>query len=275
LSVATAAAVSSLLVLIASSAAAGDFECLIRPKATISLGIPAEGIIAQVHVDRGDRVEAGQVLVELESKVEEARLAIARARAAGKADFLSSEARARFADRAVDRQEELSLKSIISQVDLDEARSSKELADAGLVEAREARHLAVLEVTRTQAELERRVARSPVAGVVAERLMAPGEYVDAQPVLKLAQVDPLNVEVFAPISMLGRVQVGSKARVKPEAPAGGVRLATVTAVDAVVDAASGTFGVRLEIPNPEYAVIAGLRCRVEFDEPTAAESAAR
>jgi multidrug efflux pump subunit AcrA (membrane-fusion protein) len=38
----------------------------------------------------------------------------------------------------------------------------------------------------------------------------------------------------------------------------------VIVVDPVVDAASGTFGVRLELPNPEHAIPAGLKCRVRF-----------
>jgi multidrug efflux pump subunit AcrA (membrane-fusion protein) len=52
--------------------------------------------------------------------------------------------------------------------------------------------------------------------------------------------------------------------VSPEEPVGGEYPATVTVVDRVVDAASGTFGVRLELPNPDRALSAGLKCRVRF-----------
>jgi len=72
------------------------------------------------------------------------------------------------------------------------------------------------------------------------------------------------VEVFAPVSWLGRITVGQRAFVVPEAPVGGGYEAKVTVVDRVVDAASGTFGVRLELPNPSYALAAGLKCRVRF-----------
>ena len=40
--------------------------------------------------------------------------------------------------------------------------------------------------------------------------------------------------------------------------------AKVTIVDKVVDAASGTFGVRLEMPNPEHRITPGLKCKVIF-----------
>jgi hypothetical protein len=47
-------------------------------------------------------------------------------------------------------------------------------------------------------------------------------------------------------------------------PVGGVYKAVVTVVDQVFDAASGTIGVRLELPNPDYAIPAGLKCQVRF-----------
>ena len=106
--------------------------------------------------------------------------------------------------------------------------------------------------------------RSPVRGVVVERILSPGDLAGREPVLKIAQIDPLRVEVFAPISLLGKIRVGRKAQVRPEAPVGKVHSARVTVVDRVVDAASGTFGVRLELPNPRYRLPAGLKCKVRF-----------
>lgn len=45
---------------------------------------------------------------------------------------------------------------------------------------------------------------------------------------------------------------------------GGRYEASVKVVDRVIDAASGTFGVRLQLPNPGYRVPAGVKCRVRF-----------
>jgi hypothetical protein len=52
--------------------------------------------------------------------------------------------------------------------------------------------------------------------------------------------------------------------VVPEEPIGGVYKGKITIVDRVFDTASSTFGVRLELPNPNYALPAGLRCRIRF-----------
>jgi multidrug efflux pump subunit AcrA (membrane-fusion protein) len=70
--------------------------------------------------------------------------------------------------------------------------------------------------------------------------------------------------VFVPVALLGKVAVGMRVQVVPEAPANTPRWANITVVDKVVDAASGTFGVRLEIPNPNNQLAAGLKCKVRF-----------
>lgn len=145
--------------------------------------------------------------------------------------------------------------------------SSLERASVAVTRAQaelQTRRLAELELQRAAAALSLRAIRSPITGVVTERLLSPGELVRQNPILKVAQIDPLRVEVFAPVSLLGKIAVGMKAQVMPEAPVNGVHPARVTVVDRVIEAAGGTFGVRLELPNPDYRLPAGLRCRVRF-----------
>ena len=105
---------------------------------------------------------------------------------------------------------------------------------------------------------------SAVTGVVIERLLTPGEFVRGTAIVKLAKIDPLHVEVITPVAMLGRIALGMRGEVLLEAPLGKSYPATVTVVDQVVDAASGTFGVRLLLPNPDYRLPAGLKCKVRF-----------
>jgi membrane fusion protein (multidrug efflux system) len=67
--------------------------------------------------------------------------------------------------------------------------------------------------------------------------------------------------------VLARLHSGvetATADVTPENPVSKVYKAKVTIVDRVIDAASGTFGVRLELPNPKYRLPAGLKCKVAF-----------
>jgi multidrug efflux pump subunit AcrA (membrane-fusion protein) len=98
-------------------------------------------------------------------------------------------------------------------------------------------------------------------------MLSPGEFgaiTFKDPIMRLAEIDPLYVEVVLPVSQYGQVKPGQKATVMPEAPVGGRYNTTVTLVDKVIDAASGTFGVRLELPNRKLQIPAGVRCRVDF-----------
>jgi multidrug efflux pump subunit AcrA (membrane-fusion protein) len=147
---------------------------------------------------------------------------------------------------------------------LDESESAYVAAQIERDRARKEHALAQHELSRAEAALGLHTVKSPIRGVVVRRILAPGEWADPPQLLELAQIDPLYVEVFAPARWLGRIDLGTQARVFPEEPIGGEHAAKVIVVDPVVDAASGTFGVRLELPNPDHAIPAGLKCRVRF-----------
>lgn len=267
-----ALAVKTLSVLLlASPVAAEELDCLIQPKTTVQLSTPVEGVISEVLVDRGDVVERDQVLVRLESSVERASVQMARARVEETGELVQSRVQLEYAARTLERRDELNRRSVISEQDLDEARSQHELAKAGVRQAEEEMRLAELQLQRARASLGLRTIRSPINGVVTQRFYEPGEFADTRAILELAQVDPLEVEVFAPVSLLGRVQPGMTARVLPEEPFGGGYQATVSVIDPVIDAASGTFGVRLELPNSDLSIPAGLNCRLQFLQKVASE----
>jgi len=90
-------------------------------------------------------------------------------------------------------------------------------------------------------------------------------------VMTIAEIDPLNVEVFVPVESYGEIIAGTEATVRPEAPVGGSYRAVVAVSDKVFDAASRTFGVRLVLQNPDFELPAGTRCTVKFD-PLSPES---
>jgi multidrug efflux pump subunit AcrA (membrane-fusion protein) len=146
----------------------------------------------------------------------------------------------------------------------EQVETEAEIARRELEEARDARQLASLQLEQAVAMLRRREISSPVSGVVVDRLMSPGEVVDHETILVVAQVDPLRVEVILPAALFGSVAAGARAAVEPELPGDRVYVASVAVVDRIIDAASGTFGVWLELPNPEYESPGGLNCRVRF-----------
>ena len=83
--------------------------------------------------------------------------------------------------------------------------------------------------------------------------------------MRIAQLDPLYVEAVVPNEFYGRIAQGTHARVYPGAAGDESYETEVAVIDRAGDAASGTFGVRLTLPNPDYKVLAGVRCVLKFN----------
>jgi RND family efflux transporter MFP subunit len=241
------------------------FDCLIQPKFVLKLGTPVPGLLSDVLVDRGAVVKKGDVVARLESGVEVAALELAKARAEDESAVRSGRFKVEYQQRKADRAAELRKHDNIAISAADEAVTGARVAESELDQAEVNLKMARLEVTRANEVLKQRTIRSPIDGVVVERTLGPGEYVfDQAHLITVAQIDPLNVEVSLPLTEFGKIRPGMRAEVYPEEPVGGRHAATVTVVDHVFDAASGTIGVRLEIANPDYALSAGLKCQVRF-----------
>jgi len=243
---------------------ANEFDCRIEPNVVINVGSDVEGVLSQVLVEQGDFVQEGQMLAKFDTTLQELAVRIAQVRSENESVIRTNKTRVEFGERRFARTKELFENEISSLSELDEAETAKILADLALIEAREAKRLAELDLNRAWAELNLRTIQSPIKGVVIERFLSPGELVSRTPIVKLAQLDPLRVGVFVPAKMLGKVKVGMIAEIRPADPVGGRYSARVAVVDQVVDAASGTFGIRLSLPNPQYLLPAGLKCRIQF-----------
>jgi RND family efflux transporter MFP subunit len=245
---------------------AASFDCLLEPSQTVEIRSAVEGLIHRIHVQRGDDVKAGQAVVELDTALERSALAVARFRSTAEGRIAASKNRMEYAQRKTKRSEELLGGNFLSVQARDEAETERKLAEAELKEALENQELARLELQRSQDVLNQKTLRSPFTGVVVDRMLNPGDLAEAgngrKPILKLARMDPLRVEVVLPLATFGKLKQGTSARVTTEA--GQEHNAKVKVVDRVFDAASGTYGVQLELPNPNGKIPGGLRCRVDF-----------
>jgi RND family efflux transporter MFP subunit len=254
----------ALVGLVSTTAGAIELDGVIEPYMTVKVGSGIYGILETVDLDRGDFVKKGQVLATLQSGVEKATMEAARVRAEMEATIKAKQANLDFYTRKKLMNEELYKKQVLPFSQMDEVETNRILAETQLQEALENKRLAELEFKRTVEVVNRMTIRSPINGIVVERYLSPGEYIENQSVMKLAQIDPLNVEVIIPVTLFASIKVGMHAKVIPEAPVGGQYIAEVKIVDSVIDAASGTFGVRLELPNPNHKLPAGLKCKVIF-----------
>ena len=239
-----------------------EYDGIIKPHAVVELGSPAEGVVAKVAVERSAMVKKGQTLVELESSVQRATVKKATAMANFDGEIALQKAQLAFAKRAQSRIKDL---GSFSAHDKDQAATNVVRTGFKLIKAQEDNRLAKLELAKASAMLALHFVKSPISGVVVDRYVSPGEYVNSQPLLQVAQINPLRVEVIVPAQMFGKISPEMTAIIIPELAVYGQQKATVRLVDKVIDPASSTFGVSLELPNPDYQIPSGLKCLVRFE----------
>jgi RND family efflux transporter MFP subunit len=256
-------------VLAAAGAQAASFECLIQPNQIVEMRSPVAGLISKVHVQRGDSVKTNQVLVELESSVETSALQMSKYRSEMSGRLTAAKERVDYATAKLSRATELNSKNFVSVQAREDAQAEMRVAQADFEDARENQQLARIDYQHSMDLLNLRTLRSPFDGTVIDRMLNPGELTqygtETKPIMKLAQIDPLRVEVVLPVEYYGALSVGTAGQVTPEG-LNGKFSATVKIIDHVFDAASGTFGARLELPNRQHTLPGGIRCKVDFPQ---------
>jgi RND family efflux transporter MFP subunit len=249
------------------SALASDqpsLDCLLEPYVVVEVSSAVEGVIEKIHVDRNDVVKQGQLLVELDSEVEKTQVNLAKTRAGMRTNIELRATELAFHQRNLERLRELYASDTISLHVKDQAETDTSKSRLQLRNAEDSQRLAQLELEKAEAILALRTMRSPIDGVVVARNKVAGEFVEDQSILRLAQLDPLKVEVIVPVEMFGSITAGMQAQVQLEYYSDPAQTAIVTLVDKVIDPASGTFDVRAELPNPGHIIPSGLRCTVQF-----------
>lgn len=251
----------------ASAQGLAPVSCLIEAYETVRLATPVAGIVEDVGVDRGDMVAAGDVIARLDSRVEQIARDLARARSEDRSDILALEARVEFLALRAERRTTLAQRNALSDTEAKEAALELAVATQELERARLALGLAELELAQAEAVLAQKVLASPITGVVTERLANKGEYRSGEAhVATIARIDLLRVEAFVPIAHYPHLHPGQAVEVVPEAPLDQPRQATIRVIDRVFDAATATFGIRMDLDNSDLALPAGLRCTLRFPE---------
>jgi RND family efflux transporter MFP subunit len=244
-----------------------ELDCVIEPHQIVEIRTPLEGTIEKILVDRGDIVKKDQILVLLESGQEKAAVDLWKFRSNTNAAINAAKTRVEVSVNKAKRFGDLLKQGIVSQSDFEEADAERQLAESQLLEATESRKISDLEMQRAVESLKIRTIKSPFAGLVMERFLNPGAVTfkdEKKPILKLAAMDPLYIEIIAPVSLLGRIKIGNKLEVFPEIPRGARYMAIVTRVDRVADSASGTFAIRAEMSNSKLLLQSGVKGKVRM-----------
>ena len=239
-------------------------DCLILPHKITQISSPVMGVLSEVGVEKSDSVKQGQVVARIESSVEKAAVDLARVRSEINSEVEEGKVNSTYDKKRKDRMDSLFKKNNISEEIKDEIERDERIAKARLQQARDLKKIRQYELAGMEAKLAQKTIRAPFSGYILEVSKNVGEYVEEQSIVTLAQLDPLNVEAILPIEYFGKIKPGMSAQIHVEAFPDKNQTAKVVLVDPVGNAASGTFGVRLEIPNPNNEIPAGLKCQAKF-----------
>ena len=241
-----------------------ELDCLVKPEMYVELSSSVDAILEKMLVDTGDYIKKGQPLVQLEASVEKARVKLAELQATSNSEIENSQVQLQYAKRNKKRIKELFAKNSVSRFEKDKADTEVALAQIELNKATENKQIAQLNLVLAKTQLALRTIKSPIDGIVVDRYAMVGESVVERTIMKLAQVDPLRVELIAPTEYFGLIKKGMEVEIYPERPANKIFKATVTVVDQLIDPASGSFTVRMALPNPGDELVGGVNCMASF-----------
>jgi RND family efflux transporter MFP subunit len=209
------------------------------------LGSKVSGEVTELNVDIGSRVRAGQVLVRMEVP----ELVQARNGAAAEVAALKS---------AYERTAALAERNSVTQRSLAEARNRLDSAIAREAEA--------------EAEMAYATIRAPFDGVVTSRAIDSGDMVyqasspkgSGEPLLRVAQLDVIRVKTYVPERDSIWVDVGDTATVAFEALPGRTFAGQVSRISGVLDPATRTMLVEIDLPNTDGRIRPGFYGRTEI-----------
>ncbi|PAV24729.1 efflux transporter periplasmic adaptor subunit [Tamilnaduibacter salinus] len=199
------------------------------------------GVASDVRFESGDRVEQGDILVRLDSEVDEAALRTRRAEA-------------RLARQEFERVEDLLPRKAVSQSQYDEAEANLAAAQARVKEA--------------EAQLAKKTLRAPFNGTLGLRLVDQGEYLPTgSPVVEINMLDPIYVDYTVSEKELSNIDVGHAVNVTVAAVPNEVFDGEISAINSSVSPESRTVRVRATIDNPNRVLRPGMFATVQTLRP--------
>jgi len=208
----------------------------IAPVQGVTLSADLPGVVAKVAFNSGARVAEGQVLVQLDTRQEQAQLA-------------SAQAQLDLAKVNLDRAQKLFDQKAIAQSDFDLANAQYKSAEAAVGEA--------------QASIDRKTIRAPFAGVTGIRQVNLGQYVNSgDAIVTLQAMDAVFMNFSVPQQDFRALTLGSPVDATVEGSKDSVFHGKVTAIDPVVNDATRNVSVQATFPNPRAELKPGMYATV-------------
>ncbi|MCL6505439.1 MAG: efflux RND transporter periplasmic adaptor subunit [Bryobacteraceae bacterium] len=239
----------------------------LKPKETVDVTPKATGRVERIYVNVGDLVRSGALIAELEDDElqqqvnrAEAALAVARAARAQREAELSN------AKAELERAEQLRHEGLISAQDLEARRTSFQVFQAQVRLAQAQGEQAEAELRELKIRLSQTKIYAPINGHIAQRYVDVGALVSpATPIVRLVNLGTLITAASVPEREVGKLRVGNQAVVHVDAFGDRSFSGRVARIGPVLDAATRSATIEIEIANPEYLLKAEMFARVELD----------
>ena len=238
-----------LTVLKAASSDVG-VRAITNPSADITLSYVQPGCIAKVYFKEGERIKAGQVLVQQDDAVEQIQLAQLEAASEDITQIQASEAS--LAQKRLDlkKLEKAAALNAATELEVEHAKLNAKIAELSLQLAKFEHEQAKRKYNEVKVQVEKMRLKSPIGGRIEKIHVETGESINAlDDVVRVVQIDPLWIDVPVPLVKATILSSGKTAKVMFPNPNRASLEGKIIFVAAVADAASGTLRVRIEVPN--------------------------
>jgi RND family efflux transporter MFP subunit len=245
----------------------GEVAGITSPKRTATLTLAAlqPARIIGLPVTQGQDVIEGEVLVILDDGVQRLRTEIAEAKARSLIDIESTQVRMEQAFADQQRLQLLMEKDSAGNRELLEAQTKAKMARMAHEVAKFEHQQATREYEHQRLILQRMTIRAPFSGYITNVYRESGETVTAtEPILRVVQLDMLEVAVDCPLELAQLVVVGKRVVVRPADSQWTPRVGEVIFTNSVADPASQTFKAKVVLDNRNKTWIAGLKVLVDF-----------
>ncbi|BFU95407.1 MAG: putative Acriflavine resistance protein acrA [Nitrospira sp.] len=245
----------------------------ITPNQVVNIFSRVDGYISKLYVDKGDFVQANQLLIEIDHTDYHHAVNQAKANlAAARAKVTQQDASVRNAKLTLDRMRALIKEQFVSQQDLDNAEVNTDAAIAAQESLRA--QVKQMEVALAQAEtnLAYSYIRAPFSGYIAERNLDLGAYVTgaatststtSRGILSLHDIEVVRTLIEVVEKDVPLIKLGQKAEVRAEAYPDRAFEGTVTRIVQALNRATRTMTVELDLPNKDHLLKGGMFARVE------------
>lgn len=261
--------IAAVPVFFADRTLAATYEGFTEPYLKANLKIAERGTVAAIHVSEGAEVKAGDLILELDSRVLQSSLKIAEARKKSNGSLAAAKARRALMNTHLERLVDLNSQGHAQFDELAKARADAEVAAAEVRIASDDQKIHALEFDRLKQQIEIRKLYAPFSGVVTRIYPTLGESVnlDSEFLATLVQLDKLSITLHIKAADVHRLNVSEN--VTPVCPrssqdSSGAVNAIVEQIAAVIDPDSGTIRVKLLVDNQNGVLRSGLKCAFDI-----------